>query len=452
MTNVAYKDVYKRFELFTLINRRNPDWNLISQILGGVTTPDTEINGVHYLIIGSPRVIYTAHYDTAGDSDVVLQSKEYMPHIVSNSNNGILGADDKSGLTVISFMIEHNVPGLYLFFGDEESGASQSRDWAKSDFYTRYNLPIGSIKAAIAFDRKGYSDVIQTQRRSRCCSMEYAQTLSTILSMGGFHYKPADGVYTDTANMIHKIPECTNLSIGYFDQHSVTETQDMLFLQKMVNFMLNNHKAIAEIPAFKDVEPVPVYTTPVYTKWDRATKQSAGWDMYDYEKKAWVWQNSDEAISKKKTNTLPTKIHYLIEVSDSHILAECLDISMDGLEKVSDDIIIETDVLNYLCINQNNYQDFELELLNTISDIPRMKIKDRIDIYSFMATLMSVVDAGETVYICNHPFIEDTYITYSESFYPHIFTNAVDDIQGIVDEDEDGFDINTTGVSESFNI
>ena len=248
MTNVPYNEVYKRFESLTPVNKRKPDWNLISQVIGGKAIPDTEIDGVYYLIIGKPSVIYTAHYDTAGDSNVSLISKEYMPHIVSNSNAGILGADDKAGATVLSFMIEHQVPGLYLFFGDEESGASQSRDWAKSDFYTRYNLPIGSIKAAIAFDRKGYSDVIQTQRNKRCCSMEYAETLSTMLSMGGFHYRPADGLFTDTANMVYKIPECTNLSIGYFNQHTPSETQDVLFLHKMVNFILNNHKSIADIP------------------------------------------------------------------------------------------------------------------------------------------------------------------------------------------------------------
>ena len=124
MTNVPYNEVYKRFELLTSVNKRKPDWNLISQVIGGKAIPDTEVDGVYYLIIGKPSVIYTAHYDTAGDSNVSLISKEYMPHIVSNSNAGILGADDKAGVTVLSFMIEHQVPGLYLFFGDEESGAS----------------------------------------------------------------------------------------------------------------------------------------------------------------------------------------------------------------------------------------------------------------------------------------------------------------------------------------
>jgi len=31
------------------------------------------------------------------------------------------------------------------------------------------------------------------------------------------------------------IPECTNLSVGYFDQHSVKERQDIKFLEDLAN-------------------------------------------------------------------------------------------------------------------------------------------------------------------------------------------------------------------------
>ena len=446
MVNVQYNEVYKRFELLTSINKRKPDWNLINQVIGGKAMPDTEVEGVHYLIIGKPSIIYTAHYDTAGDSNVSLISKEYMPHIVSNGNAGILGADDKAGATVLSFMIEHEVPGLYLFFGDEESGASQSREGAATDFYTRYNLPIGSIKAAIAFDRKGYSDVIQTQRSKQCCSMEYAETLSTMLSMGGFHYRPTDGLFTDTANMVYKIPECTNLSIGYFNQHTPLETQDILFLHKMVNFMLNNHKSIAGIPAFKEVEKVPVYKPSKYgSLYMRANDNM--YEAYDYETGAW-----NKHVSKKKVITLPTTMDYLVEVSYNHVLAECISTVLDFTSDSKNPISATKDNIIYLVIDKSNYADFELELLGAIPDIAPKDLLSRIDVYSFLATIVSVIEANETVYICTSNRNNYAEITYSTDFGQYIFTNILDECNGEYYEEPRTDETDTSGVPEPFHI
>ena len=418
MTNVSYNEVYKRFELLTSVNKRKPDWNLISQVIGGKAIPDTEVDGVYYLIIGKPSIIYTAHYDTAGDSNVSLISKEYMPHIVSNGNAGILGADDKAGATVLSFMIEHEVPGLYLFFGDEESGASQSRDWAETDFYTRYNLPIGSIKAAIAFDRKGYSDVIQTQRSKRCCSMEYAETLSTMLSMGGFHYRPTDGLFTDTANMVYKIPECTNISIGYFNQHTSNEEQDMLFLWRMVNFMVNNHKSISEIPAFKEVE---VYKQYVPVKTFGHNYYSTG----DVRLSNGQWYS--EALAKKK---VIHKMTYLITIGNLHPIMDCLVECYEIFEsEVSSDIICEVDGNHYLHLTADNFEEFELEFVSCIPNIMSKQQIFKIDCYKFMATILSAIDLGNKVYIdMNHTAFKNNYtIKYSESFIGHVFSNQLDE-------------------------
>ena len=270
---INYDVVLDRFRKFTLKNRRVPDENYIEEIMPDTFTPDVNVKGVYYKIIGTPKVIYTAHYDTAGDSDVELVSYADMPHIVKNNAVGILGADDKAGLTVLSFMIEASIEGLYMLFGDEESGASQSTKWADSGFYTRYGLVENSIVAAIAFDRKGYSDVIYSQRGGTTCSKKYSATLATILAAGGLSYRPSTGVYTDTANMIHIIPECTNLSIGYQDAHTHTENQDMMFLFRMVNFMLNNYATIASIPAFKEVEVKKTYTY-----------YGGGWGGHDYKR------------------------------------------------------------------------------------------------------------------------------------------------------------------------
>jgi hypothetical protein len=54
------------------------------------------------------------------------------------------------------------------------------------------------------------------------------------------HFKACDGgIYTDTAEYIHDIPECTNLSVGYFDAHSSREELDTDFVLNMLESLCN---------------------------------------------------------------------------------------------------------------------------------------------------------------------------------------------------------------------
>jgi len=39
------------------------------------------------------------------------------------------------------------------------------------------------------------------------------------------------GVYTDSAEFVDIIEECTNLSVGYFSEHTTSEKQDIDFLE-----------------------------------------------------------------------------------------------------------------------------------------------------------------------------------------------------------------------------
>ncbi len=50
----------------------------------------------------------------------------------------------------------------------------------------------------------------------------------------GFDYTLDDsGVYSDSAEFADIYPECTNLSVGYFAQHTNDETQDIEFLDAL---------------------------------------------------------------------------------------------------------------------------------------------------------------------------------------------------------------------------
>tara|TARA_R110002153_G_scaffold135154_1_gene284630 strand:- start:55 stop:495 length:441 start_codon:yes stop_codon:yes gene_type:complete len=42
------------------------------------------------------------------------------------------------------------------------------------------------------------------------------------------------GTYTDSMEYSGVVPECTNLSVGYYDQHTSKESQDILFAETLL--------------------------------------------------------------------------------------------------------------------------------------------------------------------------------------------------------------------------
>ncbi len=175
------------------------------------------------------RTCFTAHTDTVHHNEG--ENGYTVDGDVWRANGDALGADDGAGIALLMHLIDHKVPALYAFFRGEECGANGSSTAAQTDMFD-------GIDRAIAFDRAGYHDVITHQAGGRCCSNVFADALSTALSNEEFSlaYVPCDkGVFTDTANLIDLIPECTNVSVGYFDQHSDREKQDVAFLQLLAD-------------------------------------------------------------------------------------------------------------------------------------------------------------------------------------------------------------------------
>jgi hypothetical protein len=161
-----------------------------------------------------------------------------------------LGADDGVGVWFMLNMIERGIPGLYIFHRAEEIGGVGSEYFAK--YHEQYILNLG-IQRCVAFDRHYCGDVI-THQGTKCASDEFAQALADALNQTkGFIYEPSDaGVFTDSANYTHLIPECTNISVGYWSQHSVKETLDYGFAVELLErVLLTNWEAL---PTERDVD------------------------------------------------------------------------------------------------------------------------------------------------------------------------------------------------------
>jgi hypothetical protein len=191
---------------------------------------------VHVDMRDSPqhRTMFTAHIDTVHHEGGV--NRVHVDGRFWRAGEGAaLGADDGAGVALMCHMIEGGVPGYYLFCRGEECGGIGSTWLAK-------NMPevFTDIDRAVAFDRGGYEDVITHQSRGRCCSDEFGQALSAALTTEVDWFLPSDsGIYTDTAEFIYLVPECTNISVGYKCQHGDREQLDVEFLQRLAKQVLD---------------------------------------------------------------------------------------------------------------------------------------------------------------------------------------------------------------------
>jgi hypothetical protein len=179
-----------------------------------------------------PRVCFTAHYDTvhrvAGKQQVILTGD-----IVSAVQSDCLGADCTTGVWLILGMIEKSIPGVYVVHYGEESGCIGSRALAKDQpDWLEY------IDAMISFDRKGEESIITHQMGLRTASDAFAVSLAEALDMPTLRPDPT-GSYTDSNEYTHLVSECTNLSVGYLNQHSSKETQNVYFAYLLLDKLCN---------------------------------------------------------------------------------------------------------------------------------------------------------------------------------------------------------------------
>lgn len=186
-------------------------------------------HGNYYVTVGRDfTTMFTCHLDTACSYEKTV-NHTFNGKYIKTDGKTILGADDKAGMVVILYMIEKKVPGLYYFFVGEEVGCIGSSKLAQ-DFDWM------DISKVVSFDRRGTTSVITEQMCGVCCSDEFAYDLSDKLNATGLGLEliPDDtGILTDSAQFVDFIPECTNISVGYYNEHTRKECQDIDFLSKL---------------------------------------------------------------------------------------------------------------------------------------------------------------------------------------------------------------------------
>ncbi len=273
-----------------------------------------------FIKIGESDVMFTSHLDTA-TSAYTKVNHVFEGNIIKTDGKSILGADDKAGVTVMLYMIENQVPGLYYFFLGEEVGCVGSKKVAERQKTEK----IPYINKVISFDRRGTDSIITFQASSRCCSDKFGEELSKRLNEveSTFKYKnDPTGVYTDSAQFVKIYPECTNISVGYYSEHTFSERQDIEHLTKL-----------AEACAKIDWNTLPVERDPSKVEYSSYGYGRWGWDEWDYTPSSSTYSTSYKpttpVASTEKINFWDEEYRYVSSVEIKKTTGEIVSMDLD---------------------------------------------------------------------------------------------------------------------------
>jgi hypothetical protein len=186
-----------------------------------------------FVYVGESNIMFTSHTDSVHmNSPLITQDVLLNNHLYCKEDNQPLGADDAAGNWLMFNMIYHRIPGIYAFFRGEERGGIGSSYCAEH----RRDLFEG-VQCAIALDRRGTSSIITHQGAGRGCSDEFGLSLASVLKMG--HKLDDTGIYTDTAEFFHLVPNCTNVSVGYENEHTKKETLHKPYIEALRDSLLS---------------------------------------------------------------------------------------------------------------------------------------------------------------------------------------------------------------------
>lgn len=182
----------------------------------------------------APHILWSAHLDTvhtvAGRQRIYANGKRIM---TLPGRKGFLpnclGADDGVGIWLLCEMVKAGIAGRYVWHQNEEHGGLGS-----SHIVDTRSAVLDGITIAMAFDRRGTQDVITHQFGGRTASDAFALSFATALDKAGLGgYRPEHGIFTDTANYADTLPECSNLSCGYANEHHTNEVVDVVHVLKL---------------------------------------------------------------------------------------------------------------------------------------------------------------------------------------------------------------------------
>ncbi|MGL6130453.1 MAG: hypothetical protein ACRCZ9_02410 [Fusobacteriaceae bacterium] len=202
---------YSKLDLSIYTKNEKETFEYIIEILEskGINFSTNGLNIYSICHFGKP--CFCAHLDTVCDEDM---KKPLMLDKASNTlfrDNGILGADDKAGISII---LNHVESLNFAFFHSEEMGGIGAFEMIADQTF-KNTLVNACVPCFVEYDRMGSSDLIGVD--NNYCQSDLAYDIASVT-----HYKQEVGVFTDI-NILSKILPGVNLSCGYYLQHTTNE-------------------------------------------------------------------------------------------------------------------------------------------------------------------------------------------------------------------------------------
>ena len=165
-----------------------------------IETPD-------YLVaIGDIPIALVAHMDTVFKTPAIDVFYDREKNVIWSPEG--LGADDRAGIFAIMTLIRKGLRPHVVFTTDEEIGAAGAIELAYEE------CPFKDLRFVIQLDRRGPNDCVFYD----CANREFVDYIEQ------FGFVEAIGTFTDICLLC---PEWgvagVNLSVGYRDEHSVSE-------------------------------------------------------------------------------------------------------------------------------------------------------------------------------------------------------------------------------------
>ena len=161
----------------------------------------------YIVAVGDIPVALVAHMDTVfynQPSEIYYDQRK----AIMWSPDG-LGADDRAGIFAIVQIIADGYRPSIILTTDEERGGLGAQALAKK------KCPIESLRYMIQLDRRGSNDCVFYQ----CANSKFIKYIET------FGFAEAVGSFSDISFLMPVWQVCgVNLSIGYREEHSVSET------------------------------------------------------------------------------------------------------------------------------------------------------------------------------------------------------------------------------------
>ena len=234
---------------------KNDDYQLIERIVGA--TQKELLHTLHkylqdkyksvtktkdYIVaVGDIPIALVAHLDTVFAKPVKKLYYDQRKSVMWSSDG--LGADDRAGVFAIIKIIQSGLRPSIIFTTDEEKGG------LGAEVLSKQPCPIPNLKYMIELDRRGTNDCVFYD----CYNPDFIHYIEA------FGFVEAFGSFSDISWLMPAWKICgVNLSVGYEDEHSYSETLCISALYDTIDKVKNMLKAV-NIPTFeyKDLSAYP---------------------------------------------------------------------------------------------------------------------------------------------------------------------------------------------------